>query len=684
MALIGPAAELVVDNPDADGLLEKHGYAYDWRFEPGKNADPVTATSLHPSWIGENCELVPVLHALGLRGYATKVDMELGQWQIVVGEYWKTARPAGRPRAKYLFWHDARPNQSGSVLSRGEFEPRVALWAWRFSPPDGQTDLVMLEITLHGNGLGPAYSLQIPLHDYLHKYPRLWRHEVGEAGPHLVDELQRYDAARMGMSDDAAEQQVWIEETDGVLVMNLTGAAEPWVYKPEDGQGPSRGHVSVTFRGHCGLFNLQPIQYPSQGTAQPSSFIAVPEWMTQTPQYLPVTGGVGAAVASEDPASGSGLTRPVVTLVRTQSFKRPVVYTLHQYHEPQFRAGVSTPRSTAGDENLLKLRWRRRLYRGWRFWAELRDFERVYDWRGNEKVSVKAGWESAATQVMVGYLSGPARRRETGEYLGRSTVEIEGRDYIAGRLAGRKYMAWYGSPVGWNFAQWFTHVLRRSGVPPSLLEVADDGYVIEAAADRRRTRYQFRNDVDVVQALDELVRSRGWVWGVNEQGKIWAGPRAQYGGVADFVLDDKAVREEERLVWVEAERAAEGFRNYVAVFSSAEGMDAAIWHDEASHRDRQAAAFIGDDWWEVIVAPDEREPWVAAWQTFQETRQWRCDILWETSGQPGLKPGQFVEVRVGGLGVPEGVVFQIVEDVGILDRQEGVFRSVFLAKAIDV
>ncbi len=684
MALIRPAADLVVDNPQADGLLATHGFAYDWRFEPGKDERPADAEVLRPEWLLDGCEIVPVIHALGLRGYAEKTDMDLARWTVEAGQSWKVIKPAGRPQVSYLFCYDARPNQYGIVLSSEEYEPRVAVWLWRFSPPDGQTDPVMVEVTLHGNGLGPAYTVQVPLHDHDYKYPRLWRHEVGEADPHLVDELGRYDAARLGMADGAAEQMLWIEETDGVLVVSISGAAEPWVYKPGDGLGPSRGHVSVTVRGHCAMFNLQAIKYPATGTATPSQYLTVPAWMSQTPQYLPVAGGTGIVSVAEEAGSGGGNTRPEVTLIAAEPDKRPVAYTVHEYHTPTFAAGVSSPRSTMGDENLMRLRWRRRLGRGWSFEAELRDFDGAYQWRGNEKVTVAAGWQAADNQVMVGYLQGPARRRDAEGYVGRATVAVEGRDYIAARLRGRKFMAWHGSPVGWNYAAWFRYVLTRAGVPDALIVAPDDGYVLDAMPERWRSRYEFGNDVEVAAALDAVVGGRGWMWGVDYLGRIWTGPEPAYTGVPDFVLDDEAVAEEDRIVSVEAERAAEDFRNYVAVFAGREDLDAAIWHDEASHRDPSSAAFIGDDWWDVVVAPDEPNPAMLAWQTFSEARRERCDLVWETAGRPGLRPGMFVRTDVGGLGVPTDAVFQIVEDAGRMDVKRGVFRSLFLARAIDI
>lgn len=678
-----PAAELVVDNPHADGMLSKHGFAYDWRFESVKDDRPSQAEDFRPTWIGDGCEIIPVLRALGLRGYAVKADMDLSEWSVEAGDYWKAVRPAGKPRVAYLFWYDARPDRHGIVMSMAEFEPRVAVWMWRFSPPDGQTEPVFVEVTLHGDGLGPAYTVQVPLHDQTYKYPRLWRHDVGDAEPHIVDELQRYDAARLAMAGGAVEQHLWVEETDGVLVISLSGAAEPWVYQPEDGQGPSRGHISVTFRGHCAMFNLQPIQYPSQGTATPTHFLYVPDWINRTPQYLAVTGGVGTVSVAEDTQSDATSSRPVVTLTRTEACKRPVVYVVHQYHEAAIDAGEAFPSSTVGDENLLALRWRRRLYRGWEFRATLRDFDGGYEWKGNEKVTVKVGWQSADVQVMVGYLREPARLREADEYLGRAVVEVQGADYVTARLSRRKYMTWHGSPVGWNFASWFRYVLNRAGVADALVAVEDDGYIIQAMPDRWRGRYEFGHDVQVVDALDEVVRSRGWVWGVNEQGEIWAGPEPEYSGVPDFVLDDAATAEDERIRRVEAQRASEQFRNYVAVFAGRDKAEAAIWRDEDSHRDPSSPSFIGDDWWLVEVAPDERDPAVAAWQMFQQAYRQRHEIVWETIGRPQLAPGMFVRVDVDGLGVPAGTVFQITEDMGMVDRQRGVFRSIFLARVIE-
>jgi hypothetical protein len=43
-----------------------------------------------------------------------------------------------------------------------------------------------------------------------------------------------------------------------------------------------------------------------------------------------------------------------------------------------------------------------------------------------------------------------------------------------------------------------------------------------------------------------------------------------------------------------------------------------------------------------------------------------------------------VRVDVGGLGVPTDAVFQIVEDAGRMDVKRGVFRSLFLARAMDI
>ncbi len=680
MQPIRPAAELVVDNPHADGLLEKHGFGHDWTFEDPQHDRPGAAEDFVPGWILDGCEIIAPLRAVGLRGYAVKADMSLDGWQVLASDYWKLARPAGRPRAAYMFYYDARPNQYGSVISAAEYEPRICVWLWRFSPPDGQTYPVFVEITLHGDGAGPSYTVQVPLHDETYKYPRLWRHEVGATDPHLVDELQRYDAGELTMRHGVAEQVVWIEETDGVLIVYLTGASEPWVYRPEDGLGPSRGRVSVTIRGHCAMFNLQPIQYPQSGTARPSAFISVPDWMNQTPQYSAVAGGEGTVQIQAEAGEAAGQTRPVIQLSSTQPGRRPVVYLVHQFHDAIFSAGQSAPQSTAGTDALVRLSWRRRFPRGWSFRAVLRDFDAAFNWRGNEKATVKAGWDEADAQVMVGYLSAPRYLRDADEFMGRRLVEVEGRDLIWARLLRRKFMAWHCSPVGFNFAAWMRHVLGRAGVPPALIDVPDDGYVIAEMPQKWQRRFAFGHDVPVVDAIDAVVNSRGWVWGIDESGRIWAGPEPQYSGTPDFVLDETTASEEDLIEMVAAERATEAFRNYVAVFTSRYGVQAAILHDGDSHRNPAAEDFIGDDWWIVEVAPDEVEPAALAQRLFSDHNRMSCQIIWQTPGRPQLKPGQFVEVRVDGLGVAEGTVFQIIEDIGLVDYERGVFRSVFLGR----
>lgn len=679
MSTVRPNAKLTIDNPDADGLLSKHGFGYDWRFQFDAQANPSAAPHFRAGWLLDNCEIIPSIQALGLRGYAVKADMSLDDWTVLYGQgYWREETPKGRPAVRWLAYTDARANQYGSVMSNGIFEPRVAVWLIRFLPPPDQADPVFVEITLHGETV--SYVLQVPLHDQTYKYPRLHR-DLGE-GPELVDEWQVAAGRGIVLSNDVVVQAWWIEETDGLLIISAEGADEPWVYEPEnDDLRPQAGHVTVTFRGHCGLFNLQPISYPASGTAKPARYMPVPDWMNASDaNYLAVVSPRGEGTVSvADDSRGDYLHRPAVTLTASHPHRRPIVYAVHQYHRPTFSAPRSSPEGTAGRAELLHLTWTRRWPRGWEFRAVLRDPEGHWADRAklNCKCTVEAGWDGDYQPIMVGYLQRPGQTRGADS---QKRLELEGRDYVLARLVDKKYCAWPCSPDGWVLAEWVRWMLNRAGVPDDLLDITDDGYIVPRQR-RKQTQFEFRHDTPLLRALDEVLASHNWLLWIKPDGKIAVGPEPQYSGTPDFTLDEDSMTADDVIYRIEATSEGEP-RNYVAVFYGTDVV-AEIWHDEASHRDPSDPDFIGDDWWRVVVEPDQPAPAQRAQALLLQSMRRRQLLRWETVGKPSLKPGDFVKVEVDGIGVPSGTIFRIIEDRATLDNERLEFRHSFVGEIVE-
>ncbi len=500
----------------------------------------------------------------------------------------------------------------------------------------------------------------------------------------LVDEWERADAAALGTLDGVTHQTLWIEETDGLLMIRAYGVAEPWVYDPgDDALAPQDGHVSITVRGHSCMANVQPIVYPT-GTAMPQAYATVPDWMQQdVVSYLGVSRGEGTKQV-EDDYGGPGLHRPVITLGPPvgDEHSRPILYLCHQIHEPVFSAARSSPTETQGRKELVELTWTRRWPRDWRMTATLRDPEDYWLARAvkNAKVTVQAGWDNTLQQIGVFYLTDSPRTWEAGDET--RYAEVTGVDYIMARLADRKYLAWSCNPEHWYLSQWVAWRLRCAGVPTALQDITSDDYMVQKR-DRKSCEWDFRQDDLLLPALDDLLRSHGWELGITHEGKIRAGARPSYGGTPDFVLDDATQTGDTVIERIEVGVDGDAFRNYSTVFRHEDGLESATWADTDSHKTPGDSQFIGDDWWDVRVETDLADLAVRAEEMIRKRLARSHLVRWTTVGQPQLRPGMFVRVDVDHLGVAKGTVFMIVEDRAELDGDALSFRHSFVGELVE-
>ncbi len=103
----------------------------------------------------------------------------------------------------------------------------------------------------------------------------------------------------------------------------------------------------------------------------------------------------------------------------------------------------------------------------------------------------------------------------------------------------------------------------------------------------------------------------------------------------------------------------------------------ACWRFTDSVSSPAADPFIGDDWWEVEIAPDGADPWLVAQFSGTELLRYRTLLVWETEGKPTLFPDHYVKVQVSGLNVATDTIFRILEKQGTL-RPDGEFTCRFL------
>lgn len=734
---IKPVANLIVDNPDADGRIEKHGFAYPYDFKRRRESEAGRASWQDDSFVGgwdlDNCDIILPLNALTLRGYAVKADMGLSFWSIVSGTgYWREETIAGKPAVKWLAFTDARADKEGELRSDGDYTPRLCLWVRRFAPPPDQSPdyYESLEIILAGESTWGedqiSYAIQFPLHSEIegYKYPVLQRGTWKYVDPpgewqvtwKKVDEWRRPSALSNALKDDVAYQHIWIQELDGILLIGVPGVEDVWEYDPRDGAlRPQTGRVQVKLRGFAGMFNLQQIQYPqgsssgdppaTEAWAIPHGWLQLPSWMNRTeeePQYNVVEGknSEGSVAVTYEFIPGTHQYRPIVKLTRDPtSLGTPVVYGIHRYITPIFADARSEPVETdsGADEDgkpdthgqLIELSWTRRWPRDWRFRAVLRDPEHYWvdKLKAQCKVTVEVGWDTAAdTQIMVGYLDDPAKDIEAGEI--EEQLVITGRDYIMARLAEKKFAAWFCPPEGWKMREWVTEALKRAGVREALIEVAAEDTPYEVPVRRRgESAFRIGRDTPLVRMLDEVLKTHKnmttgdaepWFLGISAAGKITIGPEPTY-STPDYTLDDDTQSKDDWIEWIQA-TTDDDFRNYVAVFADDDParLEGGVAIHEPSHKTPEDAAFTGEDLWHVRVEPGAPEDEKKADRLLTHYLRATRKIEWRTNMKPALGPGSFVQVDIDNLRLPAGSIFRIMEDHGSIYPDRGEARHTLI------
>ncbi|MBM3498126.1 MAG: hypothetical protein FJX74_05590 [Armatimonadetes bacterium] len=720
MPHIRAVCQAVIDHPHADGLAFDGGLGLlqQFRFQDHFETRPGDL-SRHPvaEWDtasgGQyNVEVIPELNAVGPKGILRRDPMTLYSPQTDLGEWvpsnheslsncsnlWKEAYPLGHPRALCLFYYDSRGAYDaevgyfGEVTSRTDWpeDPGFRLEAYRYAPnptlPNARYSYV--EVQLLGDSETGQWSLALPAAgvEGQARYPRLgWRLSPEDewqvlrefrAGPHETGALRQ----------KPFEQVVLWEIIDGHLRVNVDG--RPVVYcvpanlRVADGPLVAAGPVRLIVYGHAAMVNLSPIRYPdgrdSECAVKRAQYFAVDRTLFGGDPSLAAVAWQPAGTSAN---AGASLTTvgdedrwvPEVLFLSDDPYRRAIAYLHEMDFLPVVAEGESDPYETQGENVVVDAKGE--LTADWRD-AECRlvlELDRdavgdLPDWKGNNKLTVDAGWDDGATTDVAtqftGYLAGSVHERPAS-HPHRALFVLNARDGFL-RLE-RKFWQYLGSFAGWTLEAAFTRVLNQCGVPDAKIAfTGDSDLVIPHAPRLAERRFDFPETTPVPRGLDRLVRACGYQWGVGRDGVWFCRPPIEYGGEPDFVLDDETAAAGDVTFALRAETvgAAAGGRGFVnSVFVRLDRgleQDVSWWRDAGSHQTPEAESFIGDDWWHVFVGYDEQSAATLAERILADRLSRRKMLHFRCSGKPGLFPDHFVQVEATGIGVPSGSLFRII------------------------
>jgi hypothetical protein len=719
MPHIRAVCQAVVDHPHADGIILDGGFGLlqQFRFVDHFETRPGDF-SRHPApeWDlssgGQyNVEVIPELNAVGPRGVCGREDMTLydggtGDWERTnhaslpnCSNLWKEVYPVGHPRAKCLFYYDARGAYDASVGYGGEVtsrydwpeEPSFILQAYRYAPnptlPSAR--YCFIELQLLGDSEMGQWSLGLPMAGTQEqaRYPRLGWRQTPDDEWEVLREFRTAPHEINALRQKPFEQIVTWETVDGHFLLNIDGHRQVY-YVPPDLRVTNEplvaaGPVRVIVYGHAAMLNLTPIRYPLgelvECRVQRADYFAVDNTVFGSTPSLEAVAWQPAGTAAN---AGASVTTegdedrwvPNISFTSSSNYRRAVAYLHEMDFAPVISEGETDPYETQGANVIVRAHgeltdtWRRGRCR------LTLDVERdavgdLPDWKGNNLVTVTAGWDDgASTDVatqFTGYLVESAHVR-IGRTPERVALVLNARDGFL-RLE-RKCWQHLGSFAGWLLEDAFHRVLNQCGIPDAKISFTGDGDLVIPPGPRLADlRFDFPQDTTVPEGLDRLIRACGYVWGVDQEGTWFCRPPVEYGGTPDFTLDDDTLTKEDVTFALRAETiratspGSRGFANSVFVRLDRGAEQEVAWRRDApSHQDPASGSFIGDDWWHVFVGYDEQSASALAERILADRLQRRKMLHFRCSGKPSLFPDHFVQVQATGINVPSGSVFRIV------------------------
>lgn len=704
----------------------------------------------------ENVEVIPELKCLAPRGLALPTSMDLANFDILpAGASEPPTMPAWADfsdvwaertlrtevgTAKYLLFYDGRGGYIGQVtgfVGTGEYaaDPNFGIRLFRYATPRNAPAASNSWVEIQLLGIPTAehrqWTLVLPggwsegTRGY--KYPKLGQrtnNEDGSSGPWTpVAEVRKaISESQVGHLKPLYQWVTW-ETVDGHFVINIDGSrlvyAVPQEYRPADRTSPTlnRGFFRIIVANAPAAVNISKMSYPtatcyaerqyevdvdsSVFNADATEANSNKYHVSWEPAYA---GGLANVIVTAEHQSVDGNIRfykPKVGFTATDKFRRAVCYLAQVDFPPTVSAGTSSSYATDGNDVLVSAHGE--LSNDWRsnscdltLNVPATDADAlVANWKGNNKVTVTAGWDQTGTDSDTAshFYGNIASMDVSYDPRDGRRVYIDLNCVDGFRRLEKKYWQHLGNFTGWELHTMFRRVLNQCGIPNANIKIWDQSLatpalvlydsftgttpIIDVGTRRSEMRYQFRESQDVIGALNVMVNEHGWKWGQDESGFWFIKPPPTYSAAVgpDWTLDDDSTTLDlttgARAIHVyDATPMGKPFVNNVFVMGQRGDETLYSWRrDEDSHQLSSAANFIGDDWWTVEAANEGEDPDVVALKIIedrlQRTKMLEFEATPTDTGSSNktlveLMPDHFIKVQATGLNIATDSIFQIV------------------------
>ena len=706
------SANLILDDPRADGHTTVWGYGQDWLAdEPRLQSDIPSASRLgqyqwqYNGLFGYLKDLKAILPL----GSTTRGTMALADWTVMRGT-WKESSAAGSLGDTFLHFYDGRPHlfqigADGRLRCNTTQPPRLAFWVWRMPSADDEDEAAVFAIRLCSISGSAEYMLVFPawglagdffkelvgVDDGIYRNPYLLGRpadlpETETGSWALIDEWKGGGslAKSAEKGNKSAFQLITIEYDDGWLLVSDADSNDLWAYRGKwvDAAGreqilslPDLFPVEVWVSGHTAMFSMAQITYPVTAVLEPLRWAFVPDWMNQTPIYSTIrTVPAGTNIVPVAVSSGPNRTHPQLTFTSGPG-KRPILYNVQEFRAATIADVVSAPIETEGNDDLRLISMSGRTTDKWQGATMRATFEAtpghsILQLKANCKVQGTVSLDQGVTDhiMFTGYAQPLQKERIPGP-TGLVRATMEAADLWGSRL-DKKIAYEHCSYEDWKVDEAFQYMMNRFGVADSLLDIEawiteanmGSAYFLPASPTGGDRRLKFENDTPARRMLEETFeRTRNMQVGVNVSGRPFLRRFPGHTpGHYDFTLDDDTLTLDDTLLTFRSCRNYEQFHNVLLLMvGQGDNLMVKLLFDWASINTSTASNFTGDDWWRYETCPDGDQVEALALRLWMERDRLSRMIFWSNHRHPDWLPDHEVRVQVSSVDVTTDSVFKI-------------------------
>jgi len=267
-------AEIVIDNPDAEGAIDLFGLHKDWYHKvhkrPGVYGGNEEAEARH-----DGTEYIEAIRGVKPAGWLPQGDMtwatgsegEGRGWWRDYGNWRRTRVAILDKRPQFADMYNADPLAVGIISTNWLVQPNFGIVTARAAPPKRDDDTASSSYILVSYLTeGHMYEWFVPIADQTYKYPFMLATNRTTGYSEVLSTWQGAGSSQYKTANEELVDEFWFELLDGAWVIRRLGVDNAWVIRPSTPWPIPAGRLVISVVGvPCKVYAAE-IEYPSSSS----------------------------------------------------------------------------------------------------------------------------------------------------------------------------------------------------------------------------------------------------------------------------------------------------------------------------------------------------------------------------------------------------------------------------------